>query len=101
MFDTSSPPTNVADAAVQGEVLKYLGPNTPDDRSSVHSEHLVLLVREFDVVRRSGPRLLRASRLLQQRRARRQVLDRAVSELRRLSALRLERCPEPGALRLP
>jgi hypothetical protein len=29
-FDTSTPPTNVTDSAVQGEVLKYLGNANPD-----------------------------------------------------------------------
>jgi len=31
LFDTSTPPTNVTDAAVQGEVLKYLATNAVDD----------------------------------------------------------------------
>ena len=39
-FDSSPPPTNVTDAAVQGEVLKYLGTGAPFDPSAIYEVFL-------------------------------------------------------------
>ena len=70
-FDSSAPPANVTDSAVQGEVVRYLASHLRQqhDLRSLHPVDFVFVRRQLDLLRRSEPRLLRLSRPLQQRRA--------------------------------
>jgi len=102
-IDNSTPPTNVTDAALQGEVVKAIG-QVGLDTSTVYEVFLPpTSYASFSVYDSCGgkPDLLRVPRELRLRRRGRQVRLDAVSELRGLPVVRLDGGAELPALRLP